>query len=138
MGTQLREVESGFRFTPTTTFETYPFPDPTPDQRQAVAAAAKKLDDLRRGWLLAEGLSEASLRKRTLTNLYNDPPTWLRNAHEALDRAIHAAYGWGHPLSADDALRHLATLNLDRRTADDNPRGLVMPGSERRPPRLSV
>ena len=26
MGTQLREVESGFRYTPTTTFETFPFP----------------------------------------------------------------------------------------------------------------
>ncbi len=28
-GTQLREVESGFRYTPTTTFETFPFPRPT-------------------------------------------------------------------------------------------------------------
>ena len=28
MGTQLREVESGFRYTPTTTFETFPFPKP--------------------------------------------------------------------------------------------------------------
>ena len=27
-GTQLREVESGFRYTPTTTFETFPFPQP--------------------------------------------------------------------------------------------------------------
>ena len=27
-GTQLREVESGFRYTPTTTFETFPFPRP--------------------------------------------------------------------------------------------------------------
>ena len=26
MGTQLREVESGFRYTPTTTFETFPLP----------------------------------------------------------------------------------------------------------------
>ena len=27
-GTQLREVESGFRYTPTTCFETFPFPWP--------------------------------------------------------------------------------------------------------------
>src|SRR5690348_18021080 len=26
LGTQLREVESGFRYTPRSTFETYPFP----------------------------------------------------------------------------------------------------------------
>jgi hypothetical protein len=83
-----------------------------------VAAAAKKLDDLRRGWLLPAELSEADLWKRTLTNLYNDSPTWLRNAQEALDRAVHAAYGWAYPLVADDVLLHLATLNLDRRTAD--------------------
>ena len=33
-GTQLREVESGFRYTPTSTFETFPFPCPTPEQKQ--------------------------------------------------------------------------------------------------------
>jgi hypothetical protein len=27
LGTQLREVESGFRYTATTTFETFPFPE---------------------------------------------------------------------------------------------------------------
>jgi hypothetical protein len=32
MGTQLREYESGFRYTPTTTFETFPFPRPSPEQ----------------------------------------------------------------------------------------------------------
>ena len=33
LGTQLREFESGFRYTPTSTFETFPFPEPTPDQK---------------------------------------------------------------------------------------------------------
>ena len=32
------------------------------------------------------------LKKRTLTNLYNERPTWLRLAHEKLDRAVLAAY----------------------------------------------
>ena len=45
------EVESGFRYTPTTTFETFPFPRPTDEQRQAIALAAARLDELRRGWL---------------------------------------------------------------------------------------
>ena len=49
MGTQLREVESGFRYTPTTTFETFPFPwppgqGPADDPRvQAIAQAAQDL-----------------------------------------------------------------------------------------------
>jgi very-short-patch-repair endonuclease len=50
-GTQLREKESGFRYTPTTCFETFPFPEPTDTQREAIAAAAKELDTLRTGWL---------------------------------------------------------------------------------------
>jgi hypothetical protein len=29
-----------------------------------------------------------------VTSLYNARPTWLANAHAALDRAVWAAYGW--------------------------------------------
>ena len=50
-GTQLREVESGFRYTPTTCFETFPFPAPTPGQSATVAAAAAELDAVRSAWL---------------------------------------------------------------------------------------
>jgi type II restriction/modification system DNA methylase subunit YeeA len=50
-GTRLREVESGFRYTPTTCFETFPFPEPTDAQREAIASAAKELDQLRNNWL---------------------------------------------------------------------------------------
>jgi hypothetical protein len=31
-------------------------------------------------------------KKRTLTNLYNERPTWLKLAHLELDRAVLAAY----------------------------------------------
>lgn len=33
------------------------------------------------------------LRSRTLTQLYNQPPAWLRDAHFELDRHVAAAYG---------------------------------------------
>jgi hypothetical protein len=36
---------------------------------------------------------EKELRKRTLTALYNEAPTWLRDLHDELDRAVLAAYG---------------------------------------------
>ena len=57
MGTQLREAESGFRYTPTTTFETFPFPwppgrEPADDPRvRAIAAAAADLVAKRDAWL---------------------------------------------------------------------------------------
>jgi hypothetical protein len=113
-GTQVREVESGFRYTPTTCFETFPFPDPTPEQRDRVGEAARRLVELRDGWLDPPDLDPADLAKRTLTNLYNQRPTWLANAHADLDAAVFAAYGWPADLHDADVLEHLLTLNVDR------------------------
>ncbi|MFN9045184.1 MAG: type IIL restriction-modification enzyme MmeI, partial [Betaproteobacteria bacterium] len=60
---------------------------------------------------------EAQLAKRTLTNLYNQRPTWLAQAHEALDAAVAAAYGWADWAPAmpdDEILRRLLALNRER------------------------
>ncbi len=102
------------RYTPTTCFETFPFPEPTEEQRDAIAGAAKRLDDLRRNWLNPEGTSEAELKRRTLTNLYNARPTWLINAHAALDRAVYVAYGWSEnpeEMNEEELLGRLLSLN---------------------------
>ncbi len=114
LGTQLREVESGFRYTPTTTFETFPFPEATAEARAEIAAAVKRLDELRNGWLNPPGMTETDLRARTLTNLYNARPSWLALALERLDRAVHAAYGWPYPLETEGVLARLVELNLSR------------------------
>ena len=92
-GTQLREVESGFRYTPTSTFETFPFPwppgrEPAEDQSPLVAAiahAARHLVALRDGWLnppaqeIGVTVSQSMLNRRTLTNLYNDLDHYRRH-----------------------------------------------------------
>ncbi|MBL9091698.1 MAG: class I SAM-dependent DNA methyltransferase [Planctomycetaceae bacterium] len=158
-GTQLREEESGCRYTATTCFETFPFPTPTDAQREAIAAAAKELDTLRNNWLnppewTREEVLEfpgsvdgpwaryvvapnergigtvryprvvpkdadcaKRLAKRTLTNLYNERPTWLDLAHKRLDAAVFAAYGWPADISDDDLLARLLALNLQRAAA---------------------
>jgi len=54
------------------------------------------------------------LAKRTLTNLYNERPTWLANAHAKLDAAVFAAYGWPMELPDDQILERLLKLNLER------------------------
>jgi hypothetical protein len=53
-------------------------------------------------------------KKRTLTNLYNAPPTWLDLAHKRLDEAVFAAYGWKSDLGDDEILEKLLSLNLER------------------------
>jgi hypothetical protein len=106
----------------TTCFETYPFPwspgtEPTEDDDprvKAIADAARDLVHLRDAWLNEPGLSAAELKKRTLTNLYNQRPDWLSVAHRMLDVAVFAAYGWPDTLSDDEILARLLALNLER------------------------
>jgi type II restriction/modification system DNA methylase subunit YeeA len=101
-GTQVRERESGFRYTPTTCFETFPFPFPLRElpaghtqaevdaahhyslaeepapygdeeiRRAAISAAAKELNDLRERWL--------------------NPPEWTRT--EVLEFPASAGGPW--------------------------------------------
>ncbi len=236
MGTQLRERESGFRYTPTTCFETFPFPCdddleplPTPEpevnggwgqvmatrflkvkeeptaygrsrrraeahsssgncqslvtsaatkqeHRAAIAAAAKELNELRERWLnppewtetrtlefpgtvggpwsryidpstlnpqLSTGLVRyprleprdadcaAKLKKRTLTNLYNERPAWLDLAHKKLDAAVAAAYGWPADLTDEQVLERLLALNLERAAEEAKAAKVKKPKTQR-------
>jgi SAM-dependent methyltransferase len=54
------------------------------------------------------------LKKRTLTNLYNQRPTWLDLAHRRLDEAVFDAYGWDPAISDEEILARLLELNLGR------------------------
>ncbi|HAS52147.1 MAG TPA: hypothetical protein DCS21_10565 [Gammaproteobacteria bacterium] len=133
------------RYTPTTCFETFPFPSGlTPNipaseyaddpRAQAIAEAACRLNELRENWLnppqwvdrvpeIVPGYPDriipkpehaAELKKRTLTNLYNQRPAWLNHAHHVLDEAVAAAYGWPADLSDEEMLRRLLALNRER------------------------
>ena len=106
-GSQLREAESGFRYSHTETFLTFPFPHPTTEQRETIADAARELNQLRENWRAADP-------KRTLTGLYNSNPTWLQNTHAKLDTAVADAYGWPADLSDQQILENLLELNLQR------------------------
>jgi type II restriction/modification system DNA methylase subunit YeeA len=118
-----------------------PATDYTSDPRaQKIAKAAAHLNELRENWLNPADLvirvpevvpgypdrilpkdDEAAkvLKTRTLTNLYNQRPTWLQNAHAALDEAVAKAYGWGDDwragvLTDDEILARLFKLNQER------------------------
>ena len=106
----------------------------------AIAQAAHRLNGQRDNWLnppewtdripeVVPGYPDriipkpehaAELKKRTLTNLYNQRPTWLDNAHKALDAAVAAAYGWDDYSPAmpdEEILGRLLALNLERSQA---------------------
>jgi hypothetical protein len=125
-GTQLREVESGFRYTPTSTFETFPFPwgpgkEPQDNPLvQAIALAASELVTKRDAWLNPPDAKPETLRKRTLTNLYNERPSWLVDAHRKLDEAVFAAYGWPPTLTNAEVLERLLALNHQRAAIQEN------------------
>jgi hypothetical protein len=113
-------LEDRPRYTPTTCFETFPFPwppgeEPVDDPRvQTIASAAKELVEKRDRWLNPEGAGEAEVKKRTLTNLYNQRPTWLDLVHKKLDQAVLDAYNWPHDISDEEILERLLALNLER------------------------
>jgi len=126
------QLESRPRYTPSSTFETFPFPQPTEAQRQTIATAAKQLDTWRNGWLNPGIVPD--LKQRTLTNLYNSFPTWLRDAHAHLDRAVYAAYGWDYPLDDDEVLARLLELNLFRSAKENAPNELMVADADGDPP----
>jgi hypothetical protein len=124
LGTSLEDRP---RYTPSTTFETFPFPwppgkEPAGDPEvEAIAEAARELVAKRDAWLNPEGASEGELKGRTLTALYNARPTWLDLAHKKLDAAVFAAYGWDDNPSDEEILARLLALNRER--AIKEPRG---------------
>jgi len=104
----------------------------------AISQAARRLNELREAWLnppdLVERMPEvvpgypdrivpvspkaaAILKTRTLTNLYNERPAWLDNAHRDLDAAVASAYGWPMDIAEEEALARLLALNLERAAA---------------------
>ena len=129
-----------------TCFETFPFPEgltlnvPAEEyahdtRAQRIAAAAKRLNELRENWLNPSDLvvrvpevvpgypervlpkdEEAAkeLKKRTLTRLYNARPAWLDHVHRELDAAVAAAYGWPADLTDEQILERLFALNQAR------------------------
>jgi len=97
-----------------TCFQTFPLPwppgkEPTKhDAYRRIAKAVDAADDfadvpeearalIRHSAIMARAAKDPKLKKRTLTNLYNERPTWLKLAHEQLDRAVLAAYAATDP-----------------------------------------
>lgn len=128
-------------YNPTQCFQTFPFPKPSTFVSKEIAAAAKRLNELRESWLnppewvdvvpeVVAGYPDRiipkpefakAIKERTLTKLYNlrakGEVQWLEDAHRALDAAVAKAYGWDDyspEMPDEEILRRLLKLNLER------------------------
>lgn len=90
-------LKADLRYTPTTVWATFPWPDATPDQTERVAEASRGVLELRGQLCKAESVG--------LTDLYNvmDDGGYveLADAHRELDRAVADCYGWPEDVAQD-------------------------------------
>ena len=126
-------LEDRPRYNKSKVFDPFPFPDPTPEQRSAIAELAEELDTTRK-------MAIAETDKLTMTELYNlraklhsgvpmddkdqRRATRARAAivdrlHEQLDQAVADAYGWGElwaagALGPSEIVARLVKLNAER------------------------
>ncbi|WP_310488611.1 type IIL restriction-modification enzyme MmeI [Chamaesiphon sp. VAR_69_metabat_338] len=121
-------------------FDCFPFPDPTPEQKQKIRELGDRLDSHRKQ-------VQAAHPDITITGMYNlleklragEPFTdidraynnralvsTLKQIHDDLDTAVFAAYGWQdlagkhHPEITETILERLVALNAERAAEERN------------------
>ena len=120
-------LEDRPRYNKASTFDPFPFPDPTAKQRAAISAVAEELHTTREAVL-------AKVPGLTITGLYNlveavragtllpeqeQMATRARariiaKLHDDLDAAIAAAYGWPADLPPSEIVTRLVALTTER------------------------
>lgn len=122
------------RYNNTVCFNTFPFPDPTPQQTEHLRVLGEALDAHRKA-------RQATHPRLTLTQMYNvlekfraleaarsgetlegpEKQIWqegqigrLKELHDEIDAAVAAAYGWPGDLSDEEILARLVALNRER------------------------
>ncbi len=106
---QSSTLRGDLRYTPTSAFETYPFPQPTDDGRNAIARAGDAVVALRRRFCTAGEIGLTTLYNRVHEGGYAEPG----RAHHELDHAVTEAYGWVDGPDTAEVVRRLAARNAE-------------------------
>lgn len=125
-------VGNDSRYTASTTFETFPFPRPTLEQRVAIEQAAQYLEQSRNFLHGKDAPGRSAGVKLGLTEIYNLLAEYqiskqekvsglagLADAHQILNKAVADAYGWTWPMSENNLLDKILSLNLERTQEED-------------------
>ena len=126
---QSSTLEDRTRYTPSTCFETFPFPQ-TPTQKQIDAIRKTAVD-------LHEYRSVQMEKKQWgITKLYNEyfnePASQLAKLHKMLDDLVLKAYGFS---KTDDLLEKLLALNLEVAEKEKNGESAIGPWAPDDPPK---
>lgn len=125
---QSSTLEDRIRYTPTSAFETFPWPpDPSDADRERIADLGRQIIDRRQ--------AICAVREIGLTRLYNEIDdgayTELRRLHKHLDQAVVEAYDWpvGIASNTDETNRRLLELNEQIRSGavEYNPFTVAVP-----------
>lgn len=116
----------------TTCFDTFPFPEATETQKQAIRQLAEDLDAHRKRvqhehpaitltamYNVLEKLSSGEELTRQDHHIYDAALIGiLRELHDSIDGAVLDAYGWPHHLTTDELLARIVALNAERRAEE--------------------
>jgi hypothetical protein len=105
-------IKGDLRYTPSSVFESFPWPDPTTDEQQERIADVSRNVIARRQQICAAN----SFGLTTLYNLVDEGAyTDLKALHRELDEAVAAAYGWPNAVAqdGDEIVQRLLILNRE-------------------------
>ena len=126
---QKSTLKGDTRYTHTSCFETFPFPQQaTAEQAEAIRQQMAELNEYRNGWMVDQ--------QKGITAMYNryfdEPASKLRKLHDSLDALVLKAYGWS---AKDVVLANLLDLNLELAELESEGQAIVGPWDPSRPPK---
>jgi hypothetical protein len=103
-------LKADLNYTPTTAFETFPWPQPSDDQRSTIAALSKAVINRRQAICLERQIGLTRLYNEVDEGAYKD----LGDLHRELDEAVAGAYGWPKSAAHDPEESNRRLLELNR------------------------
>lgn len=110
----LSTLKGDIRYTPTTVFMTFPWPDPVSEEIvERIAEATKRVVEQRQKICATENFGLTRLYNLVDEGAYAD----LKALHRELDEAVTAAYGWPKAVAQDSEELVIRLLQLNKEIA---------------------